>query len=254
MEVHPARRNFAALSGWGTCSKGCGPPFRASAATRNSRCIRVLISAKFLNMRHKFFEFAVLLFALLVSDRAMAKAYPMGFSILALDKSVFWQAPSPESSVCGLRIGLVRSLNESVCGIDAGFLISESREKFSGLALSGIGNISGDAKVYIVQGAGLLNRDRSAKIWGLQIAGGVNEIHDEGRVIGAQAALLGNWSPKANVLGFQVAAINKAAKVVGIQLGIWNTADELSGIQIGILNFNKASSPLYFFPGINVGF
>ena len=168
----------------------------------------------------RVFRSAVMIFAVLVSNRAVARAYPAGFSIFAPSQNVFWQAPAPESSVCGIRFGLIRSLNDSVCGLDLGLLVSESKEKFSGMALSGFANLTdGDQKIYLLQFAGMFNSARGAKIWGLQLAGGANEIRDDGHIVGIQASLIWNQARKTNITGLQIAAVNRAARVKGIQLG-----------------------------------
>lgn len=198
---------------------------------------------------------ATTLVTLIIGSNGWAGSYPAGFSIFAPAPHIYWQAPSPDSAVCGVRLGIIRSLNDSVCGLDIGVLISQTKEKFSGIAISGLANIvDGDSKVYFLQAAGFINRSKGTKVLGFQIAGATNQIQGDGSVIGMQAAILGNWNPKTNIYGLQIGVVNRAAKVVGIQAGLCNIAEHLAGIQIGLANFNQSADPFFFLPGINIGF
>lgn len=216
-------------------------------------------------------KFAILfvLATMCVLPQAMAAGTsPIGFSVLAVTESIYLQYPSPKTTVCGLRIGLIRSENKKACGIDLGVIWSTTSQNFTGLEFTVMANRHNHADIWGLQFGGILNAAKSQNVYGVQMASFYNYIEKKGDIYGLQFALAGNHGYSTVVHGVQFAAINTTAGIFGLQVGLYNVAavvrgiqigvinvatQSLKGIQIGALNFNSGG-PLVFMPGINIGF
>lgn len=177
---------------------------------------------------------------------------PIGLSLVTVTEKFYLQYPGPKDDVFGLRLGLIRTVNENVTGIDLGLFHSVSTNYTGPLQIVAIDNlVKGKARVFGLQWGGIFNTNKEAQIVGFQL-GFKNTIQEEGTVVGFQ---LGFWNhaPKTDVYGGQLFLVNHARKVVGFQLGLVNIADRLYGVQVGLLNFNRGG-PLRFFPLVNAGF
>ncbi len=176
---------------------------------------------------------------------------PVGFALVDFN-GFHAEFPGSESSVCGLRLTILRSVHKEVCGLDVGLLVNGTAGAFTGVELAGGANIvAGRARILGLQAAGLLNLDSQVSLLGLQFAL-VNRILNDGTIIGAQVGLW-NGAAKTDIYGLQLSGVNQAHKVIGLQLGLINITDELHGVQIGLLNFNR-NGLIKFFPGINASF
>lgn len=204
----------------------------------------------------KYFTLSIVasVFGLVLGFGSIASAElvsPVGIALLDLN-GFHAEFPGSESSVCGVRLTILRSVNKEVCGVDLGLLVSGTAGNFTGVGLSGVANIvAGRARIVGLQAAGLINLDGQASILGLQLAL-VNRVLNDGTVVGGQLAIW-NGAPKTDIYGFQLSAFNQAHKVVGFQIGLLNVTDELHGIQIGLFNINR-NGIIKAFPGLNASF
>ena len=165
------------------------------------------------------------------------------------------QFPSTDETIVGFRLNILYGQNKGMYGFDFGALVSETKEKFVGVGVSGIANITGQQAIVAgLQAAGIMNINHgSTTVYGLQLAGLFNNISGDGKVFGFQIAGLGNFASKTDIYGIQLGLYNKARKVVGFQFGLLNFCDSLHGIQIGVLNFSNHAL-LGVSPVINIGF
>lgn len=165
------------------------------------------------------------------------------------------QIAGKDQVVVGLRTSAWGE-NKSMFGLDFGLIANITSDTFAGTAFSGIFNTTGKAAyVFLLQGAGVANINKGkVVVAGLQLAGAVNSIAGDGKIIGAQMAVFANLADKTDIYGLQLGLYNTARKVVGFQIGLLNYAADLRGIQIGLLNFNTRSVPFYVFPVFNIGF
>lgn len=165
------------------------------------------------------------------------------------------QTAGPDEVVVGLRGSFLYGENKSMFGADLAFGVANTKDTFAGIALAGIGNITGK-QAYVIGGqvGGLFNINRGkANVIGFQLASLFNTIDGGGGVYGVQFAAIGNFARAADIYGAQVGIYNAAKKVVGIQLGLINKAESLTGIQIGLLNFCNKGTLLPVFPVVNIG-
>lgn len=164
------------------------------------------------------------------------------------------QFPPADFDVTGLRLSAFWGSHREVYGFDFGVIGNRSRQKFSGLAVSGLFNYTGgQTRIFGLQLAGGTNfNDEKTTVIGLQAAALLNYNSAESSVHGVQLSLV-NYSPFTKVVGVQVGLYNKAKTVYGLQIGLLNFTDNLCGLQIGLLNFN--STGLFAVsPFINFGF
>lgn len=165
------------------------------------------------------------------------------------------QFPPGDYSVTGLRASALFGKHRNVYGIDLGLLGNVTEQEFTGLALSGIFNLTkGATRAIGLQAAGITNINTGkAKVYGAQLALGMNVNTAESAVNGLQFALLGNLSEFTTIRGFQVGLYNRAQTVYGFQIGLVNVTQNLKGLQIGLLNFNHTGL-FYVSPILNFGF
>ncbi len=165
------------------------------------------------------------------------------------------QFPSDEFTVTGFRLSALFGRHRDLYGLDLGVLGNITDQTFTGLAVSGLANIThGQTTIIGLQAAGALNYNtQKTEVYGLEVAAGMNFLGAESRVVGIQAAIIGNHSPNANIYGAQIGLYNRAREVYGLQIGLVNFTKNLHGIQIGLINFNETGifgvSPI-----LNVGF
>ncbi len=164
------------------------------------------------------------------------------------------QFPPDDFNVSGLRLSLGWGDHRDVYGLDFGLLGNITRQRFVGIGVSGLANIThGETTIIGLQLAGGANVNyQKTNVYGLQLALGVNSNSAESSVNGFQVALA-NLSDHTTIRGVQLGLYNKAQKVYGLQIGIVNVAESLSGLQIGLINFHRtgvfAVSPI-----LNFGF
>lgn len=164
------------------------------------------------------------------------------------------QFPPSDFSITGVRASVFWGNHRDIYGLDFGLLGNVTQQDFTGLAVSGLTNIThGTTTAIGMQLAGLVNYNTNkTRVYGLQAALGMNYNTAESSVTGLQLALA-NISPNTDIRGFQFGIYNNARNVAGFQIGLVNFTQNLSGIQIGLLNFNHTG----FFkvsPILNVGF
>lgn len=198
--------------------------------------------------------FLLSLFALLLSfsfaPHAIAALSPVGLSIVPP-----LQFPPSEYDITGLRVSAIYGQHREMYGIDLGLVGNITEQEFTGLALSGVFNMTnGETHILGLQAAGITNINyNKVTVVGLQIAAGMNVNTAESTVYGLQAALLANLSEHTTINGVQFGLYNKAQKVRGFQIGLINDAVSLSGLQIGLLNIHRQGL-FYMSPIINFGF
>lgn len=200
----------------------------------------------------KLFALFAITFSCVVSSHANASS---AVSPLAVGILPPIQFPSDEFTVTGFRFSALWGHHRDLYGFDFGVLGNITDQTFTGLAISGLANLThGQTTIIALQGAGVLNlATQKMEVYGLQIAGGMNILEAESKVVGLQVAILGNHSPNTNVYGAQLGLYNRARSVYGFQIGLVNFTKDLHGVQIGLINFNETGifgvSPI-----LNVGF
>jgi hypothetical protein len=163
--------------------------------------------------------------------------------------------PPSDFTVTGVRVSALYGSQRDVYGLDLGVLGNVSYVAFTGIAISGLFNIThGMTNVIGLQLAGVTNvNTEKTHVVGLQLAGLLNENTAESTVAGLQIALLANLSAHTSIYGAQVGIFNKALNVYGFQIGVVNVANSLHGLQIGLLNYNTTGL-LAVSPILNAGF
>jgi hypothetical protein len=181
--------------------------------------------------------------------RANAFVSPLGVSIIPPV-----QFPGEEFTITGARLSLLWGHHRDVYGLDFGVLGNVSEVSFTGLALSGVFNLThGTTHVIGLQAAGVANvNTQKTSVYGVQLALGVNANTAESTITGVQFAAV-NLSDHTDIRGLQVGIYNTALNVYGLQIGLVNVAASLHGIQIGLVNFNH-TGPFVVSPILNVGF
>ena len=141
------------------------------------------------------------------------------------------QVFDPQTSVTGMRLGVLSSRNKDVTGLDLAALASRTSGDQLGFQASLYGEVEGD-------------------LLGLQLGGLAADT--DGIATGVQAA---NLSTRAGgIIGLQLSTLyNRALAVTGVQISLVNDADDLKGVQIGLLNIHR-NGWIRAFPGLNVGF
>ena len=163
--------------------------------------------------------------------------------------------PPSDFTVAGVRISAIYGSQRDVYGLDLGLVGNVSYVAFTGIAVSGIFNIThGMTNVVGLQFAGITNvNTEKTHVVGLQLAGLINSNSAESMVGGLQVALLANLSAHTSIYGAQIGIFNKALNVHGFQIGVVNVANSLHGLQIGLLNYNTTGL-LAVSPILNAGF
>lgn len=164
------------------------------------------------------------------------------------------QFPPSDFSVTGARISLGYGHHRDVYGLDLGVLGNITDQRFVGIAVAGVTNIThGNTTAIGLQLAGVANiNTQKTNIYGVQAALMSNWNEAESSLTGVQFSVA-NVSPNTSIYGLQVGLYNKARSVYGFQVGLVNIANDLHGLQIGLVNFN-ATGTFAVSPIINVGF
>ena len=185
---------------------------------------------------------------MLLATRAHGAASPLSVAIVP-----GIQFPTEEYSITGARVSLLFGKHRDVYGLDLGVLGNVTEQSFTGIALSGLFNLTkGTTNIIGLQLAAIANvNTNKARIFGLQLAA-LNIQTAESAVYGVELGL-GNYCPFTSVHGLQLAVFNSAIDVYGIQLGLINRAKSLHGLQIGLVNINE-TGVFYVAPILNVGF
>jgi hypothetical protein len=165
------------------------------------------------------------------------------------------QFPPEDFTVTGARISLLWGEHRNMYGLDLGLMGNITEQEFTGLAISGVFNMTmGNTTIVGLQLAGLTNiNTNKVFVGGLQLAAGMNINEAASTVAGLQAALLANLSPFTDIYGVQMGLYNRAAIVHGLQIGLVNVTDSLHGFQIGLINFNHKGT-FAVSPILNAGF
>ena len=164
------------------------------------------------------------------------------------------QFPADDFTVTGLRLSLGFGNHRDMYGIDIGVLGNITQQNFSGLALSGLFNMTkGETRVLGLQAAGLTNLNYGkTRVVGLQAALGANYLTAESSVVGLQLAAV-NLADHTKIYGVQAGIYNRANTVNGFQIGLVNVTNSLRGLQIGLINFHHQGI-FSVCPILNVGF
>lgn len=159
------------------------------------------------------------------------------------------QLNTPETSVTGVRVGLIHTENADVRGLDLN-LISNTKNNFTGLSLGSIyDETRGDFTGVRIPLFGIFSYNRvDGNFTGLQL-GGVNTVGKEMK--GAQFGVVNLINTG---VGFQAAAYNGAESFRGLQLGFVNYTKRLEGVQIGFVNIADNSQIYPVLPIVNFNF
>lgn len=197
----------------------------------------------------KHIRIVSLCLAVLFTHHAQAFFTPL--SISAIPPVQF---PPQDFSITGARVSLLWGKTRDMYGLDLGVLGNITEQTFTGLAISGLANVThGTTTILGLQLAGLANvNTNKTSVYGLQLALGVNSMTAESSVTGFQVALV-NLAPHTKIYGVQLGVYNQALAVYGFQIGLVNVTDSLHGIQIGLINFNHTGL-FTVSPFLNVGF
>lgn len=177
------------------------------------------------------------------------------FTPLSLGVAPPVQFPSKDFTITGARISALYGQHRDLYGLDLGLLGNITDQEFTGLAISGVFNVTrGATRVLGLQLAGITNINTSkTMVAGVQAALGVNYNSAASTISGLQLAGIANISPFTDIYGAQLGLYNRAKDVYGLQIGLVNIADNLHGVQIGLVNFNH-KGPFVVSPFLNVGF
>lgn len=169
---------------------------------------------------------SALLFSVLLAAAVLsASAFDCTPVQLGIAGEAFQLFPN-ETDVIGLRLNLVASQNDTVTGIDLGFVSLGA--DFQAIRAN-LYN-SSDYRFCGVE-AGLVNRD--VALAGLAIA--------PFNLVSGDASAM------------QIGLFNHANFMTGLQIGVFNHANSLRGLQIGLINLIE-DGPLTFFPVLNMAF
>lgn len=163
------------------------------------------------------------------------------------------QFPQSEFSVTGLRVSGLWGRHRDMYGIDLGLGGNVTDQRFVGIAVSGLFNIThGNTTALITQAAGLTNVNTTKiNVYGVQIAALLNNNVGESYVNGLMIAAV-NKADHTVIRGAQIGLYNKAQSVYGLQVGIVNDCENLHGLQIGLANFHHKGL-FVVSPILNVG-
>lgn len=129
--------------------------------------------------------------------------------------------------VAGIRFNLPRGHNDSVTGLDVGFI--GLCTYMYGVQVNALGN---------------LVKDRASA---LQVSL-YNDV--DGLLTGIQAA---GWNNARCGEGLQVGLLNLSDEFYGVQVGLINRANLLRGFQVGVINVIRGAQ-VPFVPLVNIGF
>lgn len=187
---------------------------------------------------------------LVLSAPAHAAVSPLSVALLPP-----LQFPPDDFSITGARLSILWGDHRDIYGFDLGLLGNITEQRFVGLGVSGLLNLThGQTTVIGFQAAGAANYNtEKTGVYGAQMTLGLNYNQAASTVAGVQLAPIANFSPFTEIYGLQVGLFNKAQDVYGLQIGLVNFASSLHGLQIGLLNFQQkgifAVSPI-----LNFGF
>jgi len=133
-----------------------------------------------------------------------------------------------ETSVRGVRLGLIYGKNHNLTGVDYAYGVNRLTGSMVGLQSGFWNDVDGD---FTGWQSGAVNITRGDFL-GLQ-SGAVNIT-------------------KGNVQGVQSGLVNMSGSLEGVQFGIYNQSDDIvQGLQVGLLNFNGNKDPFQFLPIVN---
>lgn len=193
----------------------------------------------------------VLFYVSVLSLGFSAKAAVSPVSVSILNPVQF---PPDDFSITGVRASVLFGHHRNVYGIDLGVLGNITEQEFTGIAVSGLFNMThGLANVIGLQLAGLTNiNTNKLNVFGVQAALLMN-FNDAASTVNGLEIALANVAPYTNINGFQIGLYNRAVDVHGLQIGLVNVTDNLHGLQIGFINFNHKGTFIVS-PILNAGF
>ncbi|MGX6590900.1 LA_2272 family surface repeat-containing protein [Cetobacterium ceti] len=159
------------------------------------------------------------------------------------------QLKGPQTSVDGVRIGLIYTVNKNVEGLDLN-LIANKKQNFKGLSLGSFydrteGDFTGARLGWFVP---ITFNSVGGNMTGVQF-GAVNIV--EKNMKGAQFGAV-NFTKTGT--GLQFGLFNKADSFKGLQLGFINYTEHLEGLQIGLVNMAQNSQVFEVLPLLNFNF
>lgn len=160
------------------------------------------------------------------------------------------QLHGPNTSVKGIRLGLIYTENQDVEGVDIN-IIANKKRNFKGISFGSFydrteGNFVGAKLGWFFMP--LTFNSVGGNMTGAQL-GLVNMV--EGNMKGVQ---LGGANFIGTGKGAQLGLFNKADKIRGLQFGLVNMADNLEGLQIGLVNMADNSEIFEVLPLLNFNF
>lgn len=160
------------------------------------------------------------------------------------------QLYGPNTSVKGVRLGLIYTENKNVEGLDIN-IIANKKDNFKGLSIGSFydrteGNFEGVKLGWFLLPLTFnsVGGNMTGVQWGL-----VNMVEKD--MTGAQ---LGGVNFTNTGTGLQFGFFNKAEKIKGLQFGFVNMAKNLQGLQIGLVNMADNSELFEVLPILNFNF
>ena len=194
-----------------------------------------------------------LLFAFLLFNVAFAE--PVEIGVLSPT-----QLNGPNTSVEGVRLGLIYTENVNVTGVDVNLIAERTKGDFKGVSLFSLydktdGNFTGvRMHPWFVSYNSVGGEFVGAQVGGLNIIEGsglglqVGIVNLDNDFTGVRIAGV-NYAK--NLYGGELAFVNISEVARGLQVGVFNYSEQLQGLQIGILNIAKNSEVFPALPFIN---
>ena len=194
-----------------------------------------------------------LLFALLLFNVAFAE--PVEIGVLSPT-----QLNGPNTSVEGVRLGLIYTENVNVTGVDVNLIAERTKGDFKGVSVFSLydktdGNFTGvRMHPWFVSYNSVGGEFVGAQVGGLNILEGsglglqVGIVNLDNDFTGVRIAGV-NYAK--NLYGGELAFVNISEVARGLQVGVFNYSEQLQGLQIGILNIAKNSEVFPALPFIN---
>ena len=156
----------------------------------------------------------------------------------------------PQTSVKGVRLGLIYTENQNVEGLDIN-IIANKKQNFKGLSLGSLydrteGNFEGAKLGWFL--LPITFNSVGGNMTGVQL-GFVNMVEHNTKGVQVGAA---NFTGTGT--GVQFGFFNKAKQIKGLQLGFVNMAENLQGLQIGLVNMADNSELFEVLPILNFNF
>ncbi|MEG0069738.1 MAG: hypothetical protein RSA57_00625 [Cetobacterium sp.] len=160
------------------------------------------------------------------------------------------QLYGPQTSVKGIRLGLLYTENQNVEGLDIN-IIANKKQNFKGLSIGSFydrteGNFVGAKLGWFF--LPITFNSVGGNMTGVQF-GLVNMVEKD-----TKGVQVGGANFTGTATGAQLGFFNKADRIKGLQFGFVNMAENLQGLQIGLVNMADNSEIFEVLPILNFNF